>query len=714
MKKLITIISFLGVNSICIGQVLNWNTNGNVTTAGDILGTTNLQPINFSTNNTVKMVLGTNGNLGIGTANPSAKLDILGSFSVDGVRYRSNNNGGNAFEILVANSPTYSRFKTFGDGKTFIGQFTSPANDYDAAGSILTVGQPFPLNLAFNVVSNTSPSAPTNLFSVYGSGVTSIKTNVANLTDDVFSITNTNGNSKNFVVKNNGQVGVLTANPQDAFHVTSNNNNGITITQTTFGSSLLSLDNLTSGGHKFVLGSTGTGNSQGSGNFSIYDYTSAADRFLIDGQTGNITLGAKISGSLTGVSSDLIKLHVHNEMYPYSTFPYNSYSRYASSFDGEVKESFHQSGGRAIGVSGNAYANGTGIYANCVGVAGNASNYYSSAVNVGVEAVASGGQTAYGLYAQGYQGATNATGDAIGIDCEANANGGNAIAFQAIGASTAGSGIALAGWFIGDVQMYGDLLVSTIHYTSDRKLKNDIKPFINGLSAIKQLKPSTYTFKTDEFKDMRLPKGNQIGLIAQEVEQIFPELVEESPALTRKNKEGKITTQGVGHKSINYVGLIPVMISGIQEQQVLIEQQNEKNDSLVNQTNKLVQQVNDQQKQIDELKAIVQSLANNTDATKSNNSLAISLSDKNAIVLNQNVPNPLAESTVISYSIPSDFTKAQIIFTTNDGKIIKSIDVIAKGEGRLNVFANDLSSGMYSYSLIVDGKIIDTKKMIKE
>lgn len=39
--------------------------------------------------------------------------------------------------------------------------------------------------------------------------------------------------------------------------------------------------------------------------------------------------------------------------------------------------------------------------------------------------------------------------------------------------------------------------------------------------------------------------------------------------------------------------------------------------------------------------------------------------------------------------------------------------ITKKGRGQLNVFASDLSSGMYTYSLVVDGKTIDTKKMVK-
>jgi len=92
---------------------------------------------------------------------------------------------------------------------------------------------------------------------------------------------------------------------------------------------------------------------------------------------------------------------------------------------------------------------------------------------------------------------------------------------------------------------------------------------------------------------------------------------------------------------------------------------------------------------------------------------AIILSDKNMIVLNQNVPNPFAESTVIAYNIPSNFIKAQIVFTNMNGKTVRTFDIKTKGEGRLTVFGDDLSTGVYTYTLIIDNKVIESKSMIK-
>jgi hypothetical protein len=67
-----------------------------------------------------------------------------------------------------------------------------------------------------------------------------------------------------------------------------------------------------------------------------------------------------------------------------------------------------------------------------------------------------------------------------------------------------------------------------------------------------------------------------------------------------------------------------------------------------------------------------------------------------------------------SSTTTEDFEKAQIIFSTSDGKILKAVDIISRGEGTFNVFANALSIGLYTYSLVIDGEIIDIKKMVKQ
>ena len=80
----------------------------------------------------------------------------------------------------------------------------------------------------------------------------------------------------------------------------------------------------------------------------------------------------------------------------------------------------------------------------------------------------------------------------------------------------------------------------------------------------------------------------------------------------------------------------------------------------------------------------------------------------------QNAPNPFGDGTTIKYYVPENTSNAQIIFYDEFGGQLKTFAITETGAGQLNVYANDLSNGTYSYTLIVDGAVIDTKKMIKQ
>ena len=96
-----------------------------------------------------------------------------------------------------------------------------------------------------------------------------------------------------------------------------------------------------------------------------------------------------------------------------------------------------------------------------------------------------------------------------------------------------------------------------------------------------------------------------------------------------------------------------------------------------------------------------------------NNSRKSAVEITNAIVLDQNTPNPFAESTTISYDIPVSFSDAKIIILDGQGSVLKVFKINDSGKGELTVYSENLSNGVYSYSLLVDGKVIDTKKMVR-
>jgi hypothetical protein len=228
---------------------------------------------------------------------------------------------------------------------------------------------------------------------------------------------------------------------------------------------------------------------------------------------------------------------------------------------------------------------------------------------------------------------------------------------------------------------------------SDQRFKKDIKKIESVMDKVQKLNAYTYYYRADEFKEKNYDAKKHYGFIAQELKEIFPEMVREDEK---------------GYYAVEYDAMIPILLEAIKEQQNTMDAQNKTNEDLK-------KRMDAQGKDIEELKTLINSCCSaGNDGSKQNNSLNIELSDKNAIVLNQNVPNPFAESTVINYTIPTDFGKAQIIFSTNDGKVIKTVDIVAKGTGRLTVYANDLTNGLYTYSLIVDGKTEATKKMVKQ
>lgn len=134
--------------------------------------------------------------------------------------------------------------------------------------------------------------------------------------------------------------------------------------------------------------------------------------------------------------------------------------------------------------------------------------------------------------------------------------------------------------FGGDVDISGDLSVNgTIYNNSDRRLKQDVQALekTGGLAKLKQLNPVSFRYKNVSqlqaagYEGMKLPAGKQFGFVAQEVEQVLPEIVAERKhipiAKARNGERPEIAT----YKGMNYVDLIPVLVQAVQEQQAQIE-----------------------------------------------------------------------------------------------------------------------------------------------
>ena len=78
----------------------------------------------------------------------------------------------------------------------------------------------------------------------------------------------------------------------------------------------------------------------------------------------------------------------------------------------------------------------------------------------------------------------------------------------------------------------------------------------------------------------------------------------------------------------------------------------------------------------------------------------------------QNMPNPFTENTVIPCSVAEGVANAMIYIYDLSGKQIDQYPVEGRGKTSVTISARSLDAGMYLYSLIADGNVIDTKRMI--
>jgi hypothetical protein len=92
--------------------------------------------------------------------------------------------------------------------------------------------------------------------------------------------------------------------------------------------------------------------------------------------------------------------------------------------------------------------------------------------------------------------------------------------------------------------------------TSDIRFKENITPIENPIDKIRKISGNTYDWKA-ELKDVHGYEGNDVGVIAQEVEAVLPQLVQ--------NRDN-------GYKAVKYDKLVALLIEGIKEQQLQIEQ----------------------------------------------------------------------------------------------------------------------------------------------
>lgn len=278
-------------------------------------------------------------------------------------------------------------------------------------------------------------------------------------------------------------------------------------------------------------------------------------------------------------------------------------------------------------------------------------------------------------------------------------------------------------------QVYGAMWSSTIYADwlnvggtwiwSDERLKSNVEPLTNSLQKLCKLEGNRYsksnqlngsattqkkssvlspstktkldntkkvTSKNDVLMDDVFAterQSQEFGFMAQDVQRIFPELV-------KKDENSDML-------SINYIGLIPVIIEALKDQNAIINEQKE-------QIQKLEELVKSTQENNMDSKSDAFNLEPNLDENSSDN--------EETPVLKQNSPNPFTNSTKISYVVPNNSGNAAIYIYDLNGVQKEVYPITNKGANEITIDKGTLSPGIYLYALIIDGKEIDIKRMI--
>lgn len=240
----------------------------------------------------------------------------------------------------------------------------------------------------------------------------------------------------------------------------------------------------------------------------------------------------------------------------------------------------------------------------------------------------------------------------------------------------------------------GDIYVTGAYLPSDATLKRNITDVQDVRSILDRLQPKTYEFDHAGNPALNLPDGLQYGLMADDLRSVLPGLVKEFTAPAQFDSTGRLLVNEQTFSAVNYTGLIPILLKVVKDQQSTLDSLNQVTQALAT--------------RLDRIESLMAPASGSHDRQ---GAIDVNLSSANAIILRQNDPNPFAEQTQITFNLPDEVQQASMVFSDLNGKILRVVPILERGEGRMNVYAGDLSSGIYTYSLIADGQVVDTKRM---
>jgi len=255
---------------------------------------------------------------------------------------------------------------------------------------------------------------------------------------------------------------------------------------------------------------------------------------------------------------------------------------------------------------------------------------------------------------------------------------------------------------------------------SDERFKTRIKKDVPGLDFITRLEPVTYHVDAHKYEDWQAnTAGHRIeadwenkyliekirftGFIAQDVEKVSQEIGYDFSGVDKPQNDQSTY-------ALRYATFVVPLVKATQE---LHEDLRQKTKEIQN----LKSEIRDQklmnerlQNELDELRAMMEQMLGNQPQDGS----PVILNQSPA--LDQNEPNPTNGMTRVGYFLPDGALAksgtAQLIITAIDGKELQRITLSQKGQGQVDLQTRNLPAGTYNYSLVVDGQVVDTKRMV--
>jgi len=283
--------------------------------------------------------------------------------------------------------------------------------------------------------------------------------------------------------------------------------------------------------------------------------------------------------------------------------------------------------------------------------------------------------------------------------------------------------------------------------TSDIRYKKDVQPFADGLEKLRKVNPVWYSYNGR----MGLPTTEKyIGVIAQDIQQVLPYTVNEATisqtVVSKPEKRYEVdatdttiirvadySAQRDDHGHYKYKDSIITQTSkrwviepaesttetapiltydGSALTYLLVNSLKEVDSTLNSKALQTDGQIEQLSSTIDSLKLIISNQESRIIRLEAQNS--INRDEVSDVILEQNNPNPYSTTTTITYYIPSAVQgNPQLVVTRSSGsQVLLSFDVVKGIPTQQIIDATTLDTGVYAYTLIVQGKVLASKKMI--